>query len=70
MEAIKSAINECDMGLLLISHNFIASDFINTEELDLLLTRRKNEGLLIVPIILGACLWQKEKIRFFGILNG
>lgn len=57
---IKNAMENCDMGLLLISPDFIASEFIHKVELNKLLERRSKEGLLVVPIILRDCLWKDE----------
>lgn len=57
-QAIKNAINTCDLALLLISREFLASRFIQNDELPSLLQRRKEEGLRIIPIILRPCLWQ------------
>ena len=61
-KAIKQAINECDMALLLVSADFIASRFINGEELPDLLKRREKEGMIVIPIIVRDCLWQSEPV--------
>ena len=61
-KAIKQALNECDMALLLVSSDFIASWFINDEELPDLLKRREKEGMIIIPIIVRDCLWQSEPV--------
>ena len=61
-KAIKQAIYECDMALLLVSSDFIASRFINDEELPDLLKRREKEGMIIIPIIVRDCLWQMEPV--------
>ncbi|MGH7451697.1 MAG: toll/interleukin-1 receptor domain-containing protein, partial [bacterium] len=61
-KAIKQALNECDMALLLVSSDFIASRFINDEELPDLLKRREKEGMIIIPIIVRDCLWQSEPV--------
>jgi hypothetical protein len=61
-QAIKQAINECDLALLLISPDFIASRFINDEELPDLLKRRQQEGMTVIPIIVRDCLWSSEPV--------
>jgi hypothetical protein len=61
-KAIKQAINECDLALLLVSADFIASRFINDEELPDLLKRREQEGMTVIPIIVRDCLWQSEPV--------
>jgi hypothetical protein len=60
--AIKQALNECDLALLLVSADFIASGFIYKEELPVFLERRQQEGMTILPIIVRDCLWQSEPI--------
>jgi TIR domain len=57
---ITSAMNECHMPLLFVSKNFLASAFIQDDELPPLLRRRREEGLRVVPIIVGPCMWQSE----------
>jgi TIR domain len=59
---IETAMNEGDMALLFISKNFLASSFIQDKELPRLLQRRKEEGLRVVPIIIGPCMWQSEPV--------
>jgi hypothetical protein len=59
---IKTAMRTCDMALLFISKHFLASPFIQDEELPHLLQRRKDEGLRVVPIIISPCLWQSEPV--------
>ena len=61
-KAIKQAINECDIALLLISADFIDSPFINSEELPDLLKRREKVGMTVIPIIVRDCLWQSEPV--------
>ena len=62
LEAIKLAMSKCQMALLLISKHFLASPFIQTEELPALLRQRIDDGLLVIPIILRPCLWGKDPI--------
>jgi hypothetical protein len=57
---IEAALSECDMALLFVSKNFLASRFIQDAELPQLLQRRKGEGLRVVPIIIRPCMWQDE----------
>jgi hypothetical protein len=61
-KSIKEAINECDLALLLVSRDFIASPFINDKELPDLLKRREQEGMMVIPIIVRDCLWQSEPV--------
>lgn len=59
---IEAAMRECDMALLFVSKHFLASPFIRDDELPHLLQRRKEEGLRVVPIIIGACMWRDEPV--------
>ena len=43
------------MAVLLVSADFLASDFIATEELPPLLAAERARGLIIMPVILGPC---------------
>jgi hypothetical protein len=61
-QKIQDAIKECDLGILLVSADFIASRFIQDDELPKLLKRRMHDGLRVVPIIIRPCLWQSEPI--------
>ncbi|MGA9996362.1 MAG: toll/interleukin-1 receptor domain-containing protein [Pyrinomonadaceae bacterium] len=58
--AIQEAMNDCDLAILLVSQHFIASRFIQDEELQRLLQRRREDGLRVVPIIVRPCKWQSE----------
>jgi small GTP-binding protein len=60
--AIKKAIQECDLALLFVSADFIDSPFINDEELPDLLGRREEEGMIVIPVIVRDCLWQSEPV--------
>jgi hypothetical protein len=59
---IETAMNEGDLALLFISKHFLASSFIHDKELPRLLQRRKAEGLRVVPIIIGPCMWQSVPV--------
>jgi len=59
-EGIQDAMNGCDLAILLVSQHFIASRFIQDDELPRLLQRRKDAGLRVVPIIVRPCKWQSE----------
>lgn len=55
-KSIQDAMDECDLALLLVSPDYIASDFIQEEEQPKLLQRR------VIPIILRPCPWQSEPV--------
>jgi len=57
-DSIGKALNESEMGIILISIDFLNSKFINSVELPELLRKRKEEGLRLVPILIGHCPWK------------
>jgi hypothetical protein len=60
--AIKNAMNECQIALLLVSGDFLASEFITGNELPDLFQKRKISGMRAIPIVVRECLWQSEPI--------
>lgn len=60
--SIQDAMNECQIALLLVSGDFLASEFIVGNELPELFQMRKTTGLRAVPIIVRECLWQSEPV--------
>lgn len=58
--SILNAMEDCHLAILLISSDFIASRFIQEEELTRLFSRRIEEGLRVIPIIVRSCMWKQE----------
>ena len=56
---IDHALNTADAAIMLISANFLSSVFICNEEIPILLERKANEGLKIIPVIIKHCPWKK-----------
>lgn len=54
-EGIRQAIRTTRVAILLVSANFLASDFIITDELPPLLNAAEKEGATILPLILSPC---------------
>lgn len=59
--AIKEEIDEADISICLVSADFLASDFINKEEIPDMKRRRKDEGMLLLPLLLSPCPWKRVK---------
>jgi hypothetical protein len=59
--AISQAIDKAQIAILLISANFLSSEFIIRQEVPKLLRYRDTEGLAIIPVIARACAWRKVK---------
>jgi len=68
-QKIQNSVTGCDLAILLVSRDFIASRFIQDEELPKLLKRRIESGLRVIPIIVRPCLWQSEmKLKDIQVL--
>jgi hypothetical protein len=58
---IKEAIQSARVALLLVSADFIASDFIRTDELPPLLNAAGQGGTTILPVIVSPCRYEQEE---------
>ena len=58
-QEICQAMEAAHVAVLLISAHFLTSSFILREEVSCLLTRRQQEGLPIVPILVTPCAWEE-----------
>jgi hypothetical protein len=56
---IETAIREADAAVLLISADFLASDFIQEEEIPRILQKREENKLKIFPLIVHHCPWDE-----------
>jgi tetratricopeptide (TPR) repeat protein len=68
-EEIEKAIASAQVAVLLISADFLASEFIAQDELPPLLTAAKQEGAIILPVIVGPCLFAGSNISQFQAIN-
>lgn len=59
-EKIDKALSEANIAILLISADFMASDFIVDNELPPLLSQAEVKGTKIVPVILSHCRFSRE----------
>jgi hypothetical protein len=66
---IKEAITTSDVVILLVSMNFLASDFLTSVELPSILNAAKSRGTLVLPILISACLWEFTPLAEFQFLN-
>lgn len=58
LAGIEDALNNADAAILLISADFLISDFIRCVEVPRLLRRRQNEGMPVLPVLVKDCLWE------------
>jgi hypothetical protein len=67
---IDAALKRARVAVLLVSADFLASDFIIKNELPPLLKAAEERGTLIVPVILRPCRFSREKeLREFQAIN-
>ncbi|MBI5184231.1 MAG: toll/interleukin-1 receptor domain-containing protein [Nitrospinae bacterium] len=59
LQEITKAMNSAKAAVLLISPDFLVSDFILTEEIPPLLEKRQKEGMRVIPLIVRPCPWQQ-----------
>jgi hypothetical protein len=68
-EEIQSALESSAIAILLISADFLASDFITKYELPALLLSAETEGTTILPVIVKSCLFAGSKVDVFQTVN-
>lgn len=66
---IESALEKASVAFLLVSKDFLASDFVMDEELPKLLQKSSEEGTLIIPIVLSPCLFEDSPLGEFQAIN-
>ena len=64
-EHIQTALSTAKVGVMLVSPNFLASDFIAEVELPALLTAAVKEGLQVCWILVSACLHETSELSRF-----
>lgn len=68
-DEIEKALASAKVAVLLVSADFLASDFINEVELPSLLTAAQEEGLVIMPVILSPCRFKQSSLSQFQAVN-
>ncbi len=59
---IETALNDSSIVILLISADFLASNFIVNQELPKILVKEKKAGTRIIPVIIGPCGFDDDPI--------
>ncbi len=68
-EQISKAIDSSKVAVLLISQDFLSSEFITTDELPRVLAKAEGEGMVILLLILKHCLLQRTALSRFQAVN-
>lgn len=68
-EEIENALADARIAILLVSANYLASDFIVTYELPSLLESARKKGLVILQVILEPCRFSSETISLYQAIN-
>jgi hypothetical protein len=68
-EAISEALETARVAVLLVSADFLASDFIAEHELPVLLSRAKSGGTTIIPVIISPSLFANTALGAFQSIN-
>lgn len=55
------AVRSASVAVLIVSANFMASDFIYESELPPLVRRAREEGVIIFPVVFGHCLFDENE---------
>lgn len=66
---ISQSIKRSKVAILLVSSNFIASEFIAKKELPNILKSARKEGLIIFNVIIDVCTYQLTELSAFQCLN-
>ena len=69
-EEIEEAINKAEVAILLVSADFLASDFIMDEELPPLLSKANERGATIIPVLVSPSQFEKNsQLKGFQAVN-
>lgn len=67
LQELKTALERADVALLLLSADFLSSDFLQEVEVPQLFLQREQRGLRVVPVLLRTCPWEYHP--WIGSLN-
>jgi hypothetical protein len=62
---IDNSLNRAKVAVLLVSANFLSSDFIRDQELPRLLEAARLDQVTVLPVLISDCLWDETEIGKF-----
>ena len=68
-EKITDAIDNSNVAILLVSADFLASDFITANELPPILKNAEEKGTRVIPLIVSPCAFEYSPISEFQAIN-
>lgn len=68
-QKIEQAIAKANVAILLVSTDYLASDFVATDELPPLLQKAEKEGTRILPLIVSPCAFTLSELHEFQAIN-
>jgi len=68
-EEIKKALNDANIAILLVSTDFLASDFIKNNELPPILRKAASENTEVLCLLVGPSYFQKSELAEFQAVN-
>ena len=68
-DEITAAIKKANVAILLVSTDFLASDFITNDELPPILRKAQDDGTCILPLIVAPCEYEISELGDFQAVN-
>ena len=68
LDEIRDRVETCAIAVLLVSQDFLASEFIEAEEFSKLMSRHRRGEVQIFPVILKPCGWKNNDLRHLQVL--
>jgi hypothetical protein len=68
-QEIEKAIKKANVAILLVSTDFLASDFVTSDEIPPLLRKAGEEGTRILPLIVSPCAYTISELNEFQAIN-
>lgn len=66
---IAEALNNAIAAILVVSADFLASDFVMNQEVPMLLRSAESRGTAVIPLIVGPCLFTQSVLGCFQPIN-